>query len=163
MKEKNTPPRWAAWLLSHVRLRGDSDILLGDFEEEYHFILQRFGPASARSKRALEGGRHLGRFFNPHPDATERFGDFRKIDRAESPHLPPPLVRVPSIRAIEMRDLLIESAVVVDDDHQVDAVARCSFQLGEVIVKTAVSRKTDDRRAGKSTLHSKRPGKTPAQ
>ncbi|MEM6644783.1 MAG: ABC transporter permease [Bacteroidota bacterium] len=42
------PPRWAAWLLRHLRLRGDDDILLGDFEEEFHYLRQQQGEAYAR-------------------------------------------------------------------------------------------------------------------
>ncbi|MEM1095486.1 MAG: ABC transporter permease [Bacteroidota bacterium] len=42
------PPRWAAWLLRHLRLRGDDDILLGDFEEEFHYLRQQYGEAYAR-------------------------------------------------------------------------------------------------------------------
>ncbi|GAB5518917.1 MAG: ABC transporter permease [Rhodothermales bacterium] len=42
------PPRWAAWLLRHLRLRGDEDILLGDFEEEFHYLRHQHGLSYAR-------------------------------------------------------------------------------------------------------------------
>lgn len=42
------PPRLAAWLLERFRVRGDSDILLGDFEEEYQILRDRYGVGYAR-------------------------------------------------------------------------------------------------------------------
>ncbi len=43
MNRHNTPPRLAAWLLERLRPHGDSDIVLGDFEEEYHYLRARYG------------------------------------------------------------------------------------------------------------------------
>ena len=37
------PPRWAMRLLRLVRVRGDDDVLLGDFEEEFHYLAERHG------------------------------------------------------------------------------------------------------------------------
>lgn len=48
MQGNPSPPRLAAWLLERFRIRGDSDILLGDFEEEYHILCNRYGVAYAR-------------------------------------------------------------------------------------------------------------------
>lgn len=42
------PPRLASWLLERFRVRGDSDILLGDFEEEYQLLRDRYGVGYAR-------------------------------------------------------------------------------------------------------------------
>lgn len=44
----NKPPRWASWLLARCRIRGDRDILLGDFEEEFHYLQQEWGTSYAR-------------------------------------------------------------------------------------------------------------------
>lgn len=58
------PPAWAAWLLARTRLRGDADILLGDMEEEFHFIAEQEGPDAARRWYVLQTGRSLPGFMH---------------------------------------------------------------------------------------------------
>ena len=48
MSRSHTPPRLGAWLLERLRPHGDSDVLLGDFEEEYHYLSARYGARYAR-------------------------------------------------------------------------------------------------------------------
>ena len=48
MSRPDTPPRLGAWLLERLRPHGDSDVLLGDFEEEYHYLSARYGARYAR-------------------------------------------------------------------------------------------------------------------
>lgn len=45
---KTTPPRLGFWLLRLLRRQGDSDLVLGDLEEEYAYLYERQGRSAAR-------------------------------------------------------------------------------------------------------------------
>ena len=49
---------------------------------------------------------------------------------------------LPAVSGIEQPDLLIERAVVIDDDDSVDAEASGSLELGQMIIKTTVAGET---------------------
>src|SRR5438067_460973 len=77
----------------------------------------------SRGERLFQRRRYVGRFLYAHAYTSERFRDACEVHLAEAPHFAPALVGIAAVRSVEMRDLLIEGAVVVDDDHEVDAVA----------------------------------------
>ena len=55
----------------------------------------------------------------------------------------PALVRITAVCFVEMRNLLIQCAVVVDDQHDVDPVARCGFKFCQMIIDGAIPREAD--------------------
>lgn len=56
------PPRWAAFVLSHMRPQGDADILLGDLEEEFLYMVETCGLRRAHVWYARQALRSLPLF-----------------------------------------------------------------------------------------------------
>mgnify|MGYP003347068660 CR=1 FL=1 len=72
----------------------------------------------------LQCSRQIGWFLNADADAAHVLGHLGEINVEKAPDVAALLVRQSLVGAVDQRDFLIERAVVVDHQHDVDAVTR---------------------------------------
>ena len=114
-------------------------------------------------ERLLQSAFDLARLLDADAAAAHRLGDLGEIEFAEAPQLVGMAAQVAAVVPLERRKLLTQRAVVVDQHHEVDAVAQRRVQLGQVIVHAAVAGEAQHRPIGQRALHAHRAGQAPPE